>query len=65
MPSNPYDTIELKYEGALMDAASMAAGVSSPNFFSPAAWQHQILSQLNLVGETAIVKVSAYSHLVN
>lgn len=58
MPSNPYDTIELKYEGALMDAASMAAGVSSPNFFSPAAWQHQILSQLNLVGETAIVKVS-------
>ncbi|KAH9794552.1 SET domain-containing protein [Citrus sinensis] len=65
MPSNPYDTIELKYEGALMDAASMAAGVSSPNFFSPAAWQHQILSQLNLVGETAIVKVSAYSHLVS
>ncbi|GAY56516.1 hypothetical protein CUMW_172510 [Citrus unshiu] len=58
MPSNPYDTIELKYEGALMDAASMAAGVSSPNFSSPAAWQQQILSQLNLVGETAIVKVS-------
>ncbi|ESR61411.1 hypothetical protein CICLE_v10015103mg [Citrus x clementina] len=57
MPSNPYDTIELKYEGALMDAASMAAGVSSPNFSSPAAWQQQILSQLNLVGETAIVKL--------
>ncbi|KAH9746179.1 SET domain-containing protein [Citrus sinensis] len=65
MPSNPYDTIELKYEGALMDAASMAAGVSSPNFSSPAAWQQRILSQLNLVGETAIVKVSAYSHLVS
>ncbi|KAH9746178.1 SET domain-containing protein [Citrus sinensis] len=61
MPSNPYDTIELKYEGALMDAASMAAGVSSPNFSSPAAWQQRILSQLNLVGETAIVKVSATS----
>lgn len=58
IPSNPYDTIELKYEGALMDAASMAAGVSSPNFSSPAAWQQKILSQLNLVGETPIVKVS-------
>ncbi|KAJ4710065.1 Histone-lysine N-methyltransferase [Melia azedarach] len=58
IPSNPYDTIELKYDEALMDAASMAAGVSSPNFSSPAAWQQQILSQLNLIGEAPIVKVS-------
>ncbi|KAF5939704.1 hypothetical protein HYC85_023963 [Camellia sinensis] len=36
VPSNPYDCIELKYDGALLDAASMAAGVSSPNFSSPA-----------------------------
>ncbi|KAJ0038029.1 hypothetical protein Pint_22389 [Pistacia integerrima] len=54
--SNPYDTIELRYDGALMDAASMAAGVSSPNFSSPPAWQQQFLSQLNLDGEASISK---------
>lgn len=64
IPSNPYDTIELKYDEALMDAASMAAGVSSPNFSSPAAWQQQILSQLNLIGEAPIVKVSTCAYLV-
>ncbi|XP_031271617.1 actin-histidine N-methyltransferase [Pistacia vera] len=56
--SNPYDTIELRYDGALMDAASMAAGVSSPNFSSPPAWQQQFLSQLNLDGEASISKVT-------
>ncbi|KAK3222229.1 hypothetical protein Dsin_009254 [Dipteronia sinensis] len=58
IPSNPYDTIELKYDGALLDAASMAAGISQPNFSSPAAWQQQILSQLNLAGEAPILKVT-------
>uniref|UniRef100_A0A2P2KQD8 Uncharacterized protein MANES_15G133800 n=1 Tax=Rhizophora mucronata TaxID=61149 RepID=A0A2P2KQD8_RHIMU len=48
--SNPYDGIELKYDGALLDAASMAAGLSSPTFSSPAPWQQEILSQLNLHG---------------
>ncbi|XP_022776463.1 ribulose-1,5 bisphosphate carboxylase/oxygenase large subunit N-methyltransferase, chloroplastic isoform X2 [Durio zibethinus] len=57
IPSNPYDYIELKYDGALMDAASMAAGVSSPNFSSPAPWQQEILSQLNLDGEAPNLKV--------
>ncbi|KAJ9708525.1 hypothetical protein PVL29_000522 [Vitis rotundifolia] len=57
-PSNPYDCIELKYDGALLDAASMAAGVMSPNFSSPAPWQQQILSQLNLDGEAPVLKVS-------
>ncbi|RDY09876.1 Histone-lysine N-methyltransferase setd3 [Mucuna pruriens] len=56
--SNPYDCIELKYDGALLDAASMAAGVSSPNFSAPAPWQELILSQLNLAGETPDLKVS-------
>ncbi|TXG57040.1 hypothetical protein EZV62_018353 [Acer yangbiense] len=58
IPSNPYDTIELKYDGALLDAASMAAGIPQPNFSSPAAWQQQILSQLNLAGEAPILKVT-------
>ncbi|XAR72198.1 Histone-lysine N-methyltransferase [Bertholletia excelsa] len=58
IPSNPYDCIELKYDGALLDAASMAAGVSSPNFSSPAPWQQQILSQLNLDGGTPDLKVT-------
>ncbi|KAJ4973913.1 hypothetical protein NE237_007087 [Protea cynaroides] len=58
IPSNPHDTIELRYDGALLDAASMAAGVSSPNFSSPAPWQQQILSQLNLEGEAANLKVT-------
>ncbi|XP_021293279.1 histone-lysine N-methyltransferase setd3 isoform X1 [Herrania umbratica] len=57
VPSNPYDYIELKYDGALMDAASMAAGVSSPNFSAPAPWQRQVLSQLKLDGEASNVKV--------
>ncbi|XVE85478.1 hypothetical protein DITRI_Ditri17bG0093600 [Diplodiscus trichospermus] len=58
IPSNPYDYIELKYDGALMDAASMAAGVSSPNFSSPAPWQQQVLSQLKLDGEASNLKVT-------
>ncbi|KAK1308422.1 hypothetical protein QJS10_CPA09g00388 [Acorus calamus] len=58
VPSNPHDFIELKYDGALLDAASMAAGVSSPNFSSPAQWQLQILSQLNLQGTGALAKVT-------
>ncbi|MBA0563274.1 hypothetical protein Golob_008262 [Gossypium lobatum] len=58
IPSNPYDHIELKYDGALMDAASMAAGVSSPNFSSPAPWQQEVLFQLNLDGEVPNLKVT-------
>ncbi|KAH7839362.1 hypothetical protein Vadar_003183 [Vaccinium darrowii] len=58
VPSNPYDCIELKYDGGLLDAASSAAGVSSPNFSSPAPWQQQILSQLNLDGQAPLLKVS-------
>ncbi|KAI4357552.1 hypothetical protein L6164_001492 [Bauhinia variegata] len=56
--SNPYDCIELKYDGDLLDAASMAAGVSSPSFSAPAPWQQQILSQLNLAGEAPDLKVT-------
>nr|BAK03360.1 predicted protein [Hordeum vulgare subsp. vulgare] len=56
--SNPYDQVELSYDGNLLDAASMAAGVSNPNFSTPAKWQQEILSQLNLHGEGAILKVS-------
>lgn len=56
--SNPYDTIELKYDEQLLDAASMAAGVASPKFSSPAPWQHQLLSQLNLAGKMPDLKVS-------
>ncbi|KAJ0492382.1 putative [histone H3]-lysine(4) N-trimethyltransferase chromatin remodeling SET family [Helianthus annuus] len=58
VPSNPYDCIELKYDGGLFDAASMAAGVSNPNFSSPAPWQQQILSGLNLDGDQALLKVT-------
>ncbi|KAK1419878.1 hypothetical protein QVD17_29298 [Tagetes erecta] len=58
VPSNPYDCIELKYDGGLFDAASMAAGVSNPSFSSPASWQKQILSELNLEGERALLKVT-------
>ncbi|KAK6122415.1 hypothetical protein DH2020_043857 [Rehmannia glutinosa] len=57
VPSNPYDCIELKYDSALLDAASMAAGVSSPNFSSPSPWQQQILFRLNLDGENSDLKV--------
>ncbi|KAF7090897.1 hypothetical protein CFC21_093576 [Triticum aestivum] len=56
--SNPYDQVELSYDGNLLDAASMAAGVSNPNFSTPAKWQQDILSQLNLHGEGAVLKVS-------
>ncbi|CAH8356846.1 unnamed protein product [Eruca vesicaria subsp. sativa] len=56
--SNPYDTIELKYDEGLLDAASMAAGVASPKFSSPAPWQHQLLSQLNLAGKMPDLKVA-------
>jgi len=55
---NPYDQVELSYDGTLLDAASMAAGISSPTFSAPAKWQEDILSQLNLLGEGAILKVS-------
>ena len=57
MPANPYDNIELKYDGTLLDAASMAAGVSSPNFSAPAPWQQKFLSKLNLDGEAPLLKV--------
>ncbi|XP_060196445.1 uncharacterized protein LOC132625867 isoform X1 [Lycium barbarum] len=56
--SNPYDCIELRYDAALLDAASMAAGVSSPNFSAPSPWQQQILSHLNLGGENSDLKVT-------
>ncbi|XP_074320843.1 uncharacterized protein LOC141657489 isoform X2 [Silene latifolia] len=58
IPGNPYDTVELKYDGALLDAASIAAGVSSPCFSSPAPWQREILSALNLDGEAPVLKVT-------
>ncbi|KAJ8646774.1 hypothetical protein MRB53_008522 [Persea americana] len=58
IPSNPYDHVELKYDGVLLDAASMAAGVSSPAFSSTNQWQQQILSQLNLHGDDALLKVT-------
>ncbi|KAK3043109.1 hypothetical protein RJ639_001224 [Escallonia herrerae] len=58
IPSNPYDCVELKYDGALFDAASMAVGVSLSNFSSPAPWQQHVLSRLNLHGEDPVLKVS-------
>ncbi|CAI0387763.1 unnamed protein product [Linum tenue] len=58
VPSNPYDCIELRFDGALLDAASTAAGVSSPSFSSPAPWQKEILSQLKLDGEAPVLKVT-------
>ncbi|CAA0841421.1 Rubisco methyltransferase family protein [Striga hermonthica] len=57
VPSNPYDCIELKYDPTLLDAASMAAGVSAPNFSEPSPWQQQVLYQLNLDGENSDLKV--------
>lgn len=57
IPSNPYDNIELKYDGALLDAASLAAGVVSPNFSSPSQWQQKVLCQLNLDGVAPLLKV--------
>lgn len=61
IPSNPYDCIELKYDGALLDAASMAAGVSSPNFSTPAPWQRDILLKLDLDGESPLLKVTFFT----
>ncbi|KAF3331542.1 histone-lysine N-methyltransferase setd3 [Carex littledalei] len=58
VPSNPYDQVELRYDDSLLDAASMAAGVSSPSFSSPAIWQQEILSKLNLLGDNALLKVT-------
>lgn len=57
VPSNPYDCIELKFDSALLDAASMAAGVHSPNFSSPTPWQQELLTHLNLDGENSDLKV--------
>lgn len=57
IPSNPYDCIELKYDTALLDAASTIAGVSAPNISSPSSWQQQILQHLNLDGEKSDLKV--------
>ncbi|KAL7149527.1 hypothetical protein ABFS83_05G046900 [Erythranthe nasuta] len=57
VPSNPYDCIELKYDSGLLEAASMAAGVSAPNFSTPLPWQQQILLRLNLLGENSDLKV--------
>ncbi|WOL06603.1 histone-lysine N-methyltransferase setd3 isoform X1 [Canna indica] len=58
IPSNPHDRVELKYDEALLDAASLAAGVSSPSFLSPTDWQQEILSHLNLRGDEAVLKVT-------
>lgn len=58
IPSNQYDYIELKYDEALLEAASTVAGISSENFSSPAPWQRLILTKLNLHGEAALLKVS-------
>lgn len=60
MSSNPYDHIELRYDSVLLEAASMAAGISSPNFSSPSPWQKEILAQLNLEGEYADLKVYSF-----
>lgn len=57
IPSNQYDYIELKYDEALLEAASTVAGISSENFSSPAPWQRLILTKLNLHGEAALLKV--------
>ncbi|XP_020584435.1 histone-lysine N-methyltransferase setd3 isoform X2 [Phalaenopsis equestris] len=58
IPSNPFDHVELKYDGTLLEAAAMAAGLSSPRFSSPAQWQQEILCQLKLLGDGAITKVN-------
>jgi len=55
--ANPYDCVELRYDGALLDAASMAAGLSSPSFSSPAPWQQEILAQLKFDGKDRDLKV--------
>lgn len=55
--ANPYDSIELQYQAALLDAASVIVGVSSPYFTSPASWQLEILSALKLDSEGSSIKV--------
>lgn len=57
LPSNQYDYIELKYDEALLEAASMVAGISSEKFSSLAPWQTLVLTKLNLYGEAALLKV--------
>ncbi|KAL4196849.1 hypothetical protein AMTRI_Chr04g248310 [Amborella trichopoda] len=53
LPKNPYDFVELKYDGGLLDAASLAAGIFSANISSPSPWQQQILTELKLEGTGA------------
>lgn len=55
--SNPYDTIEIKYDEQLLNAASMAAGVAYGKFSSPNPWQNELLSKLNLAGKMPNLKV--------
>lgn len=62
IPSNPYDHVELNYDGTLLEVASMAAGISSASFSSPAQWQQEILSMLKLQGDGAILKVNLGGH---
>lgn len=64
IPSNQYDYIELKYDEALLEAASTVAGISSENFSSPAPWQRLILTKLNLHGEAALLKVCFHLTLI-
>ncbi|PPD70758.1 hypothetical protein GOBAR_DD32367 [Gossypium barbadense] len=45
----------LKHEGC-HGCSIMSAGVSSPNFSSPAPWQQQVLAQLDLDGEPPNLK---------
>ncbi|XP_042469018.1 actin-histidine N-methyltransferase-like [Zingiber officinale] len=57
IPSNPHDHVELKYDESLLDATSLAAGISCSSFVSPADWQQEMLSRLNLWGDQAFRKV--------
>ncbi|XP_021746830.1 histone-lysine N-methyltransferase setd3-like [Chenopodium quinoa] len=56
--ANPYDSIELRYEPYLLEASSAAIGLYSPNFSSPASWQSEILSALELDDKMAPSKVT-------
>ncbi|MQL92182.1 hypothetical protein Taro_024806 [Colocasia esculenta] len=58
MSPNPYDHVELKYDAILLDAASVAMGAAASSFSSPNDWQKEILSQLNLLGDGALLKVN-------
>eukprot|EP01018_Ginkgo_biloba_P038165 Gb_41393 [translate_table: standard] len=57
VPKNTHDFIELKYDMLLLDAATMAAGLQSAAFASPAPWQQEILTKLKLQGHQAVTKV--------